>query len=94
MLKLQRNSKTAVAKKAEINSMIRSLFHTKSGKKSFKVTYTFKDHNGNCHSVIGIYRVSQKNLIPETASVVYNPYHIIENLVLIGEPHEFEWIKE
>ncbi|MGM0745274.1 MAG: hypothetical protein ACQETF_08195 [Bacteroidota bacterium] len=42
MRKLQRNSKTAVAKKREINSLVRNVFHTKSGKKSFRITYTFK----------------------------------------------------
>ncbi len=94
MLKLQRNSKTAVAKKTEINSLIRSLFQAKSKNKSFSVTYTFKDHNGNSHSVIGIYRVSQKDFISESTTVVYNPYRISENLVLIGEPHEFEWLME
>lgn len=94
MRKLQRNSKTAVAKKREINSLIRNLFHTKSGKKSFRVTYTFKDHNGNSHLVSGIYRVSRKEFIPESTTVVYNPFRIIENLVLIGEPHEFEWIND
>lgn len=94
MLKLQRNSKTAVAKKTEINSLIRNVFHTKSGKKSFRVTYIFTDHNGNSHSVFGIYRISRKDFIPESTTVVYNPYRISENLVLIGESHDFEWIME
>jgi len=93
MHELQRNSKTAEAKKREVNSLIRNLFHTKSGKKIYRVTYTFKDQNGISHPVTGIYRVSRKDLIPETATVVYNPYRISENLVLIGEPREFEWLK-
>jgi hypothetical protein len=93
MLDLQRNSRTAVAEKEEINSLIRNIFVTKSRKKAYRVTYTFKDHNGNSHSVTGTYRVSRKDLIPETATVVYNPYRISENLVLIGEPHEFEWLR-
>jgi hypothetical protein len=94
MLKMQRNSKTAEAKRTGIHSLIRNLFHTKSGKKSYRVTYTFKDHNGNSHSVTGIYRVSRKDLIPERTTVVYNPDRIIENLVLIGELHEFEWLMD
>lgn len=93
LLELQRNSKTAVAKKTEVYSLIRNLFRMKSRKKSYRVTYTFNDNNGNSQSVTGIYRVSRKELIPETATVVYNPYRISENLVLIGEPHEFEWLK-
>jgi len=93
MLDLQRNSKTAVAKNTEIKSLIRNIFSTKSRKKAYRASYTFKDHNGNSHSVTGIYRVSRKDLVPETTTVVYNPYRISENLVLIGEPHEFEWLR-
>ena len=94
ILDLQRNSKTAVAKKTEINWLIWNFFLTKSRKKAYRVTYSFKDNNENSHSVTGIYRISQKKLIPETATVVYNPYRISENLVLKGEPHEFKWLKE
>ncbi len=94
MLDLQRNSKTAVAKKAEVSWLIWSFFLTKSRKKAYRVTYTFKDNDEISQSVTGIYRVSQQNLIPENVTVVYNPYRISEKLVLIGKPHEFEWLKE
>jgi len=90
---LQRNSNTAVAKRREVKSLIWNLLHTKSSKKTYRVTFTFKDENGNNHAVTGHYRVSRKDLIPETSTVVYNPYRISENLVLIGEPREFEWVK-
>ncbi len=90
---LQRNSNTTEAKKRDIKSSIWNLFRTKSRKKIYRVTYTFKDHHGKGHSVTGTYRISRKDLIPETANVVYNPTQISENLVLIGEPHEFEWLK-
>lgn len=93
MLGLQRNSKTAVARRREINSSIWNLFHRKSGNKTYRVTYSFNDQNGNDCWVTASYQVSRKDLIPETATVVYNPYQISENLVLIGEPHEFEWLK-
>lgn len=92
MLQLQKNSRTAVAKRKEIKSLFRSFFRTKSGKKCFRVTYSFKDQNGITHSVSGIYRVARKELIPERITVVYNPGNIRENLALIGEPQEFEWL--
>lgn len=92
MFGLQRNSKTTTGKKIEVNSSVWNLFYTNSGNKSYRVTYTFKDQNGNDNLVKGNYRVSRKDLIPETATVVYNPYRVSENLVLIGELHEFEWI--
>ena len=92
MIALQRHSKTAEAKKREVKSTIWNLFRTKSRKKTFRVTYTFDDHQGENHTVTGAYRISRKDLIPETASVVYNPFQISENLVLIGKPNEFEWL--
>jgi hypothetical protein len=93
MITLQRHSKTAEANKREVKSSIWNLFRTKSRKKTFRVTYTFDDHHGKGHSVKGTYRISRKDLIPETATVVYNPFQISESLVLIGEPHEFMWVK-
>ncbi|NBC67078.1 MAG: hypothetical protein GVY07_15655 [Bacteroidetes bacterium] len=91
MHELQRNSNTAEAKKREVKSSIWNLFFTKGGK-NYHVTYSFKDQNGNNHLVTGSYRISRKELIPETATVVYNPHDIAVNLVLKGEPHEFEWL--
>lgn len=93
MLGLQRNSKTTLGKKREVNSSIWNLFHRQSGNKTYRLTYCFNDQNGNDYWLTGSYRVSRKDLIPETATVVYNPYQISENLVLIGEPDEFEWLK-
>lgn len=92
MHELQRNSKIGEGKRAEISWLIWNLFRTKSGKKAYRTTYTFKDHHGKEHSVTGIYRVSRKDLIPETITIIYNAYQIPVNLALIGEPREYDWV--
>ncbi|WP_372906152.1 hypothetical protein [Rhodohalobacter sp.] len=69
-------------------------FTQKVAKRALGLPILLKYHNGNSHLVSGIYRVSRKEFIPESTTVVYNPYRITENLALIGEPHEFEWIND